>query len=192
MATTIRIAVTMNIRAGEAFEIALGLAQHNLPDGSEITVSYGVGNSRLGGFEAPRLLAEGTVDLAFLNPSPVTHMALNGLAPYAQKIDIRNLAVFPSWDKIAFAVKRDLGVKSLEEIGEKKLPLRLSTRGQGPEGTTEFTIRRILNLCGWSLEEVEQWGGSVDQVPTPSHHRRIKPNDAPRASAHGRDQARDL
>ena len=87
MATTIKIAVTMNIRAGEAFEIALGLAQHNLPDGSEITVSYGVGNSRLGGFEAPRLLAEGTVDLAFLNPSPVTHMALNGLAPYAQKID---------------------------------------------------------------------------------------------------------
>ena len=174
MATTIRIAVTMNIRAGEAFEIALGLAQHNLPDGSEIIVSYGVGNSRLGGFEAPRLLAEGTVDLAFLNPSPVTHMALNGLAPYSEKIDIRNLAVFPSWDKIAFAVKRDLGVKSLEEIGEKKLPLMLSTRGQGPEGTTEFTIRRILNLCGWSLEEVEQWGGSVDQVSTPSHHRRME------------------
>lgn len=174
MATTIRIAVTMATRAGEAFEIAQGLAQRNLPDGSEIHVSYGVGNSRLGGFDAPKLLAEGTADLAFLNPSPVTHMALNGLGPYSQKIDIRNLAVFPSWDRIAFAVKRNLGVKSVEEIGEKKLPLRLSTRGQGPEGTTEFTIRRILNLCGWSLEEVEQWGGSVDRVPTPTHRRRAE------------------
>ena len=174
MATTIRIAVTMNIRAGEAFEIALGLAQDNLPDGSEIVVSYGVGNSRLGGFEAPRLLAEGKADLAFLNPSPVSRMALNGLAPYTEKIDIRNLAVFPSWDKIAFAVRRDLGVSSLEEIGEKKLPLRLSTRGQGPEGTTEFTIRRVLELCGWSLEDVEQWGGTVDKVPVPSHPRRME------------------
>lgn len=174
MATTIRIAVTMNIRAGEAFEIALGLAQGNLPDGSEIVVSYGVGNSRLGGFEAPRLLAQGEADLAFLNPSPASYMALNGLAPYSEKIDIRNLAVFPSWDKIAFAVRRDLGVRSLEEIAEKKLPLRLSTRGQGPEGTTEFTIRRVLELCGWSLEDVEQWGGSVDKVPVPSHPRRME------------------
>ncbi len=164
----------MTIRAGEAFEIALGLAERNLPDGSEIVVSYGVGNSRLGGFEAPRLLAEGKADLAFLNPSPVTHMALNGLEPYSERIDIRNLAVFPSWDKIAFAVRRDLGVRSLEEIGEKKLPLRLSTRGQGPEGTTEFTIRRILNLCGWNLEDVEQWSGTVDQVPVPSHPRRME------------------
>ena len=164
----------MTIRAGEAFEIALGLAERNLPDGSEIIVSYGVGNSRLGGFEAPRLLAEGKADLAFLNPSPVTHMALNGLVPYSEKIDIRNLAVFPSWDKIAFAVRKDLGVRSLEEIGEKKPPLRLSTRGQGPEGTTEFTIRRILSLCGWNIEDVEQWGGTVDQVPVPSHPRRME------------------
>lgn len=174
MATTIRIAVTMNIRAGEAFEIAQGLAQGNLPDGSEIIVSYGLDNSRLGGFEAPRLLAAGEADLAFLNPSPVTYMALNGLAPYTEKIDIRNLAVFPSWDKIAFAVRRDLGVRSLEEIGEKKLPLRLSTRGQGPEGTTEFTLRRVLSLCGWNLEDMEQWGGSVDKVPVPSHPRRMQ------------------
>ncbi len=164
----------MTIRAGEAFEIALGLAERNLPDGSEIVVSYGVGNSRLGGFEAPRLLAEGKADLAFLNPSPVTHMALNGLAPYSERINIRNLAVFPSWDKIAFAVRKDLGVRSLEEIGEKRLPLRLSTRGQGPEGTTEFTIRRILSLCGWNLEDVAQWGGTVDQVPVPSHPRRME------------------
>ena len=101
-------------------------------------------------------------------------MALNGLAPYSEKIEIRNLAVFPSWDKIAFAVRKDLGVQSLEEIGEKKLPLRLSTRGQGPEGTTEFTIRRILNLCDWNLDDVEQWGGTVDQVPVPSHPRRME------------------
>lgn len=109
MATTIRIAVTMNIRAGEAFEIALGLAQENLPDRSEIVVSYGVGNSRLGGFEAPKLLAAGAADLAFLNPSPVSYMALNGLAPYSEKIDIRNRADFP--DDLAYAVLKAIAAR---------------------------------------------------------------------------------
>ena len=181
MATTIKIAVTMNIRAGEAFEIALGLAQHNLPDGSEITVSYGVGNSRLGGFEAPRLLAEGTVDLAFLNPSPVTHMALNGLAPYAQKIDIRNLAVFPSWDRIAFAVRKDLGLTSLEEIGEKKLPLRAVDPGTGSR--RNHRVHDPENPESLRLEP--RGGGAMGR------QRGSGPNPQP-PPAHGRDQARDL
>jgi len=174
MATQIRIAVTMATRAREAFEIAQGLSKANLPDGSEIHISYGFGNSRLGGLDAPRLVAQGTVDLAFINPSPVTHMALHGLGPYSDGIDIRNLAVFPSWDRIAFAVKQGLGAKSLREIGEKKVPLKLSTRGQGPEGSTVFTMEHVLALYGWSFDDVLEWGGTVDRVPTPGDPRRME------------------
>lgn len=163
----------MPTRAREAFEIARGLSEVNLPDGSEIHISYGLGNSRMGGLDAPKLLAEGEFDLAFLNPSPVTYMAVHGIEPYSNKIDIRNLAVFPSWDRIAFAVKKELGVQSLREIGERKIPLKLSTRGQGPEGTTVFTIAHVLALYGWSIDDVIAWGGTVDRVPTPGHQRRM-------------------
>ena len=174
MKNSIRIAVTMETRAREAFEIALGLSKANLPDGSEVTVSYGFGNSGLGGLDAPQCLVGKSFDLAFVNPSPITYMALNGIEPYKAKIEIRNLAVFPSWDKIGFAVKRGLGVKSLKEIGEKKIPLKLSTRGQGPEGTTDFTIGKILSFYGWSVENIPEWGGVLDRVPTPGHRRRLE------------------
>lgn len=174
MGSRISIAVTMETRAREAFEIALGLSKAGLPDGSEVTVRYGFGNSSLGGLDAPGLLAEKQVDLAFINPSPITRMALKGRGPYSRKIEIRNLAVFPSWDRVAFAVKRSLGVKSIEELGEKRIPLKLSTRGQGPEGTTDFAIREVLNFHGWSVEDVPRWGGRMDRVPTPQHRNRIE------------------
>lgn len=174
MISNLKIAVTYGFRARIAYEIALGLSRMGLPDGTELTVSLGVGNSRLGGFGAPELLAKGEFDLAFLNPSATTYMALNGIEPYHQKIDIRNLAVFPSWDRIGFAIKKTLGVKSLQEVGERKIPLRLSTRIQGQYGTTEFTLRKVLSLCGWSLEALESWGGKIAGVPFPEHPSRTE------------------
>jgi TRAP-type uncharacterized transport system substrate-binding protein len=173
MTNNIRIAVTHEARARIAFEIAVGLSKI-LPDCSEVSISYGFGNSSLGGLGAPRFIGEGRFDVAFVNPSPVTYMALNGLEPYTDKTEIRNLAVFPSWDRIGFAVKRSLGVNSLKEIGDRKIPLRLSTRGQGPDGTTVLTIRKILNFYGWSVEDIESWGGTLDRVPVPGHPMRAE------------------
>ena len=118
------------------------------------------------------MVDEREYDLAFANPSSITYMALKGVGAYTSKMEIRNLAVFPSWDRICFAVKRDLGVRSLREIGAKKIPLNLSTRGQGPEGTTVFTIRTILSFYGWRVEDVQAWGGSVDAHPIPEHPKR--------------------
>lgn len=173
MTKNIRIAVTHEARARIAFEIAVGLSK-NLPDRSKVTISYGFGNSSLGGLGGPKVVGERKFDLAFVNPSSITCMALNGLRPYKDKIEIRNLAVFPSWDRIGFAVKKSLGVKSLREIGDRKIPLKLSTRGQGPDGTTDFAIRKILNFYGWSAEDVQSWGGTLDRVPVPGHHMRYQ------------------
>lgn len=173
MKSNIKIAVTYQLRAKIAYELVLGLSRMGLPGGTEITVSFGIGNSRLGGFGGPGLLETGEFDLAFLNPSATTYSALHGLEPYNHKIDIRTLAVFPSWDWIGFAINKELGVKSLSEVGERRLPLRLSTRIQGRYGTAEVTIRKILAFYGWNLEEVERWGGKIDGVPTPEHPKRF-------------------
>jgi len=157
-----------------AYEIVSQLSQMNLSEGSEITVSFGTGNSRLGGLEAPNLLDSREFDLAFANPSSITYMALKGLRPYTHPIEIRNLAVFPSWDRIGFAVNRNLGVTSLGEIRDKKIALKVSTRDQGPEGTTVFAIRMILGCYGWTLDELESFGGKVDAVSMPWHSMRLE------------------
>lgn len=75
---------------------------------------------------------------------------------------------------MGFAVRKDLGVASLADIGERKIPLRLSARRQGPNGTAEFTIRKVLSFHGWTLEDLENWGGHIDGVPTPEHPKRIE------------------
>ena len=174
MISNLKIAVSYGFRGKIAYELALGLSRMGSPDGPEITVSLGAGNSRLGGFGGPELLEKREFDLAFLNPSAMSYMALNGIEPFRRKIDIRNLAVFPSWDRIGFAIKKSLGVRSLQEVGARRIPLRLSTRIQGPYGTTEFTLRKVLSLYGWSLEELVSWGGKVEGVPFPEHSSRTE------------------
>jgi hypothetical protein len=174
MKVQMRIAVTHRMRARIAYEIVSQLAHMNLSEGSEITVSFGTGNSRLGGLEAPNLLDSREFDLAFANPSSITYMALKGLQPYCHPIEIRNLAVFPSWDRIGFAVSSGLRVTSLGEIWRRKIPLKLSTRDQGREGTTVFAIREVLNCYGWSIEELAAIGGNVDAVSMPWHSRRLE------------------
>lgn len=174
MISNVKIAVTHNLRARIAYELVMGLYKMRLSGGSELTVSLGVGNSRLGGLSAPQLLESHEFDLAFLNPSAISNLALNGIEPYAKKIAIRCLAIFPSWDRLGFAVKKSLGVNSLADIAERKIPLKLSTRIQGPYGTSEFMLRKILSLCGWSFEALESWGGQVAGVPYPEHHSRYE------------------
>lgn len=174
MRDNLRIAVTHGIRAKIVYEIALGLAKVKSPLLSEVTISFAFGDKEYGGFAGPRLLDEGEFDVGFANPSSITYMALHGLDPFTHSISIKNLAVFPSWDRLGFVVKKSLKIKSLKEIAERKLPLRLSTRLQGREGTTDFTIRKVLNLYGWNLDQLESWGGTVDRVRTPHDPRRLE------------------
>jgi hypothetical protein len=56
MKSSLKIAVTYRLRAKIAYELALGLSGMGLRSGTEITVSFGIGNSRLGGFGGPELL----------------------------------------------------------------------------------------------------------------------------------------
>lgn len=174
MRDDLRIAVTHGTRANIVYEIALGLSKIKSPVLSEVTISFAFGDKEYGGFAGPRLLDEGEFDVGFANPSSITYMAVHGLDPFTHSIAIKNLAVFPSWDRLGFAVKRALKIKSLKDIAERKLPLKLSTRLQGREGTTDFTIRKILNLYGWNLDQlVESWGGKVDRVRIPHDPMRL-------------------
>lgn len=64
---------------------------------------------------------------------------------------------------IQFAVRKDFaekyGLKSLKDIAEKKLPIRIVT--DNPGTSDEFVGRKILEFCGASYDDIKKWGGRV-------------------------------
>jgi TRAP-type uncharacterized transport system substrate-binding protein len=95
-------------------------------------------------------------------------MAYRGKGFYREKLQLRALGSFPSWDKIAFAVSKDLKIKSLWEIAENKIPLRVSTRSSSFHNCTYYSIAKILSLYGITFKKIQQWGGRVQEVDHPS------------------------
>lgn len=136
-------------------------------------LSMGINGDLMGGMKAPIEVARRRVDVAFINPSAIVTMAYRGKGFYRQKLPLRALASFPSWDKMAFAVARDLKVKSLADIAARKLPLRVSTRPSGIDNTTSYTVGRVLALYGYSLAKIKSWGGKLQETPRPTSPERL-------------------
>ena len=133
----------------------------------------GINGDLMGGMKAPIEVGKGRVDVAFINPSAIVTMAYRGKGFYKEKLPLRALASFPSWDKMAFAVAKELKLKSLFEIAERKIPLRISTRPSGIYNTTYYTVTEILALYGLSFAKIKSWGGRVQETPRPTSPERL-------------------
>lgn len=163
------------MRAKIAQQIVLGLIDPPLFDsGSKITLTMAVGDNNLIGLGAPLRVATGEYDLILTNPSAISYMAYRGRGPFLKKVPLRAIAIFPSWDRLVFAVSKDLGVRSLEEIAEKKIPLRVSTRRIFKYGHVCFAVEEALKAAGWGFKDVEKWGGKIHQAANPRHPERIE------------------
>src|SRR5207248_485540 len=83
------------------------------------------------------------------------------------------VANYPSWDRFVFAVHPRLGIKSLADVSAKRIPLRLSTR-EDPTHSTRSLIDQTLALYGFSIAELERWGGSLQLNGGPGDARRLQ------------------
>jgi len=136
-------------------------------------ITIGINGDLMGGMKAPIEVGTQRVDVAFINPSAIVTMAYRGKGFYKKKLPLRALGSFPSWDKMAFAVAKDLKIKSLFEIAERKIPLRISTRSSGVYNTTSYTVEKILAFYGMSFAKIKRWGGSVHEAPRPTSPERL-------------------
>ena len=136
-------------------------------------VILGINGDLMGGMKAPIEVAKRRVDVAFINPSAIVTMAYRGKGFYKERLPLRALASFPSWDKMAFAVSKELKLKSLFEIRQRKLPLRVSTRPSGIDNTTHYSVTQILSLYRLSFAKIKQWGGTVQETPRPTSPERL-------------------
>ncbi len=141
-------------------------ASNARPDGVAMTLTAG------GFYEALEAVARGELSLLWMNPSVALTMAVQGTGPFKKALPLRAIAVFPSPDSMAFAVRRSAGMKSIKEIVERKLPLKVSTREAivppYHEDCTMYTVNAILDAAGGSLAGIQEWGGELRTVPRPS------------------------
>jgi TRAP-type uncharacterized transport system substrate-binding protein len=106
------------------------------------------------------MVARGEMQLAISNPAMYLAMAVRGTGPYQKPIPLRAITVIPSPDQLAFAVTEKTGVMSLDEIRERRLPLRVSVRGQRDHALHPIT-HEVLKAVGFSLDDIVAWGGQV-------------------------------
>jgi len=118
------------------------------------------------------------MSLLWINPNAPLALAYKGRPPFKDPLPLRALAVFPSWDAAVIAVHESTGITSIEQIRERRYPLRVSTGDTiAPpfdEDATMFTINAMLAAAGFSLNDIRAWGGSIHPVSRPSHPARAE------------------
>src|SRR4030095_6283819 len=139
-----------------------------LPRQSELDLRMGWRDSELGGTGPALLVDKKKCDFGFGNPVGLSAMAYLGRGFYKKKIPLRAIGVFPTWDRLIFAVRKGIGIESIEDINTQKYPLRISTRRRDKLQTTVYAIEEVLKSYGMSYRDIESWGGKVMEAPNPS------------------------
>ena len=168
----LKIAVTGVMRGEIAAQIALAFYENLRGTSNQLSLVFGSSDSELGGTGAPLAIGRKKYDLAFANPAALARMALLGRGFYQTRIPLRAIGVFPSWDRLAFAVHERTGIRSLEELKKNRYPLRVSTREGGKYHSTLFAINEALRAYGLGFGEIEKWGGKILRVGNPSSKER--------------------
>src|SRR5690242_17771483 len=132
-----------------------------LPPKSELHVAMGWRDSELGGTGPAILVGRKRYDFGFGNPVGLAAMAYLGRGFYKNKIPLRAIGVFPTWDRLIFAVRKETGIESIEEIKKQRYPLRISTRRRVKLQTTVYAIEEVLKAYGMSFRDIARWGGKI-------------------------------
>ena len=128
-----------------------------LPAGSNVDVK-----PRSGGVGNPRLVAKNETPLGF-GFTVTNRWAYEGKEAYDAKLDnLRGLVGgLDTYYLVALAPKK-LGVASVKDVKDKKLPIKLFTQPVGSLG--EFAGRQLLRAAGVSYADLKAWGGSTQHV----------------------------
>lgn len=133
------------------------LLRKALPPGSNVDVkpfSGGIGNAKL--------VAKNETPIAF-SFTVSNQWAYEGKEAYEAKLEnLRGLVGGLDTYYLIAIVQKKLGINSLAEIKEKKLPAKLYTLPVGSNG--EFGARQLLREYGVSYADLKAWGGSTNHV----------------------------
>ncbi len=108
-------------------------------------------------------VVEGRAQIAIVNPAEPLTLAYRGTGPYAEPLPVRVITIIPSEDQMAFAVTESSGIRSIEDIGARRFPLRMGMRAQRDHSSHWF-VNQVFGAAGFSLDDVITWGGEVQYL----------------------------
>jgi TRAP-type uncharacterized transport system substrate-binding protein len=158
----------MTTRSKVVLEIASELVEHDVSvmqakvllkaQGAQASWALSLfGSGTLEGIDA---VVSRQADLAMVNPSTLLTLAYRGLGPYREPQPVRLIAVIPSLDQFVFAVHGATGLRTFEDIAERRVPLRISVRGIPDHGVNTM-LNDIVAAAGFSLADLRSWGGEL-------------------------------
>lgn len=118
-------------------------------------------------------ISEGVLDLGWVVPRMIGQWAYEGLGSWRGKPlkNLRAVARFPQDDRQMIALAPYAKLESLEQIAREKCPVRIAVRenprvGAEPREEWGRVANAIFRQYGFSLADVESWGGRCWAVPT--------------------------
>jgi TRAP-type uncharacterized transport system substrate-binding protein len=124
---------------------------------------------------APHLayaVCRGELEMAIVNPSGVLTQAYRGTGLFSEPLPVRVLVNYPSWDRFVYLIHPRTGLTSLAQIKQKRYPLRLSIR-EDPAHSTRVLVDQTLAAYGFTLADLQSWGGSLQLNGGPGDKRRL-------------------
>ncbi len=144
--------------------IALGMSSYysRLPKGSTVSVhTFHPGRSCIQGLG---LVDAGKYHFGITSPSWLAKMAAEGRGDIGyggRKLALSAVCVLPHRDYLMFVVRRDLGIKSLQDIKDRQMPLKISTGPLHLNHSVGWATDAVLAEYGIKIEDFERWGGSA-------------------------------
>jgi len=112
-----------------------------------------------GGLANPPRVNSGEVQLGFAFP-PFINAASKGKKPYDKPHqNIRTIAGGFGLNPLQFVVTRDTGITSIEDLVNKKYPLKFAADRVGT--TDEWSTKTVLDFYKISYKDIKKWGGKV-------------------------------
>ena len=144
--------------------LGLGLTGYygSLPKGSSVSIHTAhTGEMCLAG---PGLVASGVYHFGITTPTWLARTAAEGRGAFGfgeKPLPLKAVAVLPHYDQLALAVRKDLGIRSLRELIDQKVPLRISTAPTHLAHPVGWMLDVLLAEYGAQIEDFERWGGEV-------------------------------
>lgn len=107
----------------------------------------------------PGLVNQGKVPFGMAY-SLTAYEAYKGLEPYdSANPNLRSVAVIIPKNLYQFTVSEKTGLTSIQEIKDKKFPLKISVDDKG--SMADIITRAVFKAHGFTYQDIESWGGKV-------------------------------
>lgn len=121
-----------------------------------------------GGIDGVVAVGRGEADLAIATPSAFIAAAPPGRAPFAERHDLRALAVIPQRDAMVFALPASYGIASFAELHARQPPLRIAVAPDDGINLIGLGGQRHLEALGLDRATIRSWGGDYVEILQPA------------------------